>query len=282
MRVYSAQEALDEKRQSGIRVQLDRGAGDLGDADIGLLMDLLAHHGLICLVKQPAKPVELHEFVSRWGDVIELTPGLTFSNQEPGVPSITRVGNIRPDGSIIPDVHFAEYWHHDGDFWAPGQNYLVNFLNSVVVPSVGGRTGFLDTRRAYEILTDEQKTELQDATICVRASEISDFKNATPAELPPDAEHPVLLPHPVTGQIALYLPESSTGIQKKDGTPLGPAQDLIDPLLKKLGIYEHDWEEGDLLITDNLQVMHRSMGGYGDNPRLLYRCQARISLAGAA
>jgi hypothetical protein len=46
-----------------------------------------------------------------------LPGGLALSNQEPDLPSITRVGNIRPDGSTIPSGRFAEYWHHDGDFW---------------------------------------------------------------------------------------------------------------------------------------------------------------------
>jgi taurine dioxygenase len=238
----------------------------------------MVYHGLICFVGQPVQPQELDDFTSRWGEVIELTGGLTNENQEPGVPSITRVGNIRPDGSIIHDVHFAEYWHHDGDFWAPGKNFLVNFLSGAVIPSVGGQTGFLDTRRAYEILGDAQRKELEGASICVRASEISDFQNATPDELPPDAEHPVLFPHPVSQQIALYLPDSSTGIRSRDGALIGSPGDLIDPLMTDLGIYEHVWEVDDLLITDNLQVMHRSMGGYGDEPRLLYRCQARLSV----
>ncbi len=37
---------------------------------------------------------------------------------------------------------------------------------------------------------------------------------------------------------------------------------------------------GDLVLMDNLQVMHRGMGGYGDHPRLLYRCQARVPVSG--
>lgn len=39
------------------------------------------------------------------------------------------------------------------------------------------------------------------------------------------------------------------------------------------------WSPGDLVLMDNLQVMHRGMGGYGDHPRLLYRCQARVPVS---
>lgn len=275
---FSPEEALHQDRQLGIRLQLDGSIADLADEDIRLLLDVLAHHGVLCVVRQPSiAPRQLHDFARRWGEVIELPPGLALDNQEPGLPSITRVGNVRPDGSIIPGAKFAEYWHHDGDFWQPGKNFIVNFLSSVQIPPAGGRTGFLDTRRAYEMLPDSQRTALRSAQIWVRASEISDFKKALPHELPPDARHPVCLPHPLTKRIALYLPDSSTGIQKEDGEFLTTAEKVIESLLETVGLHEHVWAEGDMLITDNLQVMHRSMGGYGDHPRLLYRCQARVA-----
>jgi taurine dioxygenase len=127
------------------------------------------------------------------------------------------------------------------------------------------------------MLPESRRAELADAHIWVRASEISDFKEAAPHELPADAQHSVCLPHPITKQMALYLPDSSTGIQKKDGEFLTTAESVIDGCQERGGIYEHAWADGDLLITDNLQVMHRSMGGYGDHPRLLYRCQARLT-----
>lgn len=273
----SHQEARQRDRQLGIRVQLDRSVSDLAEDDIGSLLDLLAHHGVLCIAKQsPIAPRQLHDFCRRWGEVVELPSGLALANQEPGLPSITRVGNIRPDGSIIPGVRFAEYWHHDGDFWQPGQNFIVNFLSAVQIAPVGGRTGILDSRLGYEMLSDSLRAELADAHIWVRASEISDFKKAAPHELPPDARHPVCLPHPITQQIALYLPDSATGIQNKDDQFLTTVESVIESFQEKVGLYEHVWEDGDLLIMDNLQVMHRSMGGYGNHPRLLYRCQARV------
>lgn len=143
------------------------------------------------------------------------------------------------------------------------------------MPAVGGNTGFLDTRLAYTKLDPAQKAGLEGAYICVRASEISDFKGAAAHEIPPDARHSVLHPHPMTGEIALYLPDSSTGIQIENGQPWGTVESLIDSCQQKVGLLEHAWTEGDLVIIDNLQVMHRGMGGYADHPRLLYRCQAR-------
>jgi taurine dioxygenase len=269
--------SLHVSRRLGIRIQLSRRIPDLADQDIALLLQVLALHGVICIGGQFLRPHELQDFASRWGEVVILPAALALANQEPGLPSITRVGNIRPDGSIIPSVRFAEYWHHDGDFWPPERHFIINFLSSVRVPTEGGNTGFLDSRLAYGKLDLSQRAELDGAYIWVRPSEISDFKCAAPHELPPDVRHPVLLPHPITGDIALYLPDSSTGIQTKDGQLWGTVQSLIDSSQQKVRIFEHVWTEGDLVIMDNLQVMHRCMGGYGDQKRLLYRCQARIS-----
>jgi taurine dioxygenase len=276
MKAYSPQAALHESRQLCIRIQLNQRITELTDEDIGLLLRVLSRHGVICISGQPVSPQELQDFTSRWGEVVVLPAGLALANQEPGLPSITRVGNIRPDGSIAPSVRFAEYWHHDGDFWPAGKNFIVNFLSSVRVPAVGGNTGFLDSRLACAMLDPAQKADLEGTYIRVRASEISDFKQAAPHEIPPDVQHPVLLPHPITGEIALYLPDSSTGIQKMDGQTWGTVESLIEASQQKLGILEHVWTAGDLVIMDNLQVMHRGMGGYADHPRLLYRCQARI------
>jgi taurine dioxygenase len=269
-------DALSRPRQVGLRVSLEACVTELSDEAIGLLHQIVAAHGVVCLDRQPVTPRQLVTFAGRWGEIVELPAGLAHKHQEPGLTSITRVGNVRTDGSIIPGVRFAEYWHHDGDFWAPGQNYILNFLSGVHVPSVGGHTGFLDTRRACDLLTDAQRADLDGAYICVRASEIDDFAAASANELPPDVRHAVLSPHPSTRQFALYLPDSSTGVQTRTGEPLGAVNDFVDAIGRKIGIVEHRWAVGDLVIVDNLQVMHRSMGGYGDLPRLLYRCQARI------
>ena len=42
-------------------------------------------------------------------------------------------------------------------------------------------------------------------------------------------------------------------------------------------MYVHEWEEGDLLIWDNTQTLHKGLGGYGDSQRLLYRAQTKIT-----
>lgn len=194
------------------------------------------------------------------------------------MPSIARVGNVRADGGIIEGARFAEYWHHDGDFWPSGNNFVINFLSCRLVPEAGGNTGFLDMQIAYQELSPERRRELEGAYIEVRPSEISDFQMAPADELPPNVVHSVLQPHPLSGKIALYLPDSRSGIQAADGHFIQGVAEALAALQAEQAVYQHRWSPGDLLIIDNLQVMHRSMGGFGDSPRLLYRCQSCLPM----
>jgi alpha-ketoglutarate-dependent taurine dioxygenase len=43
-----------------------------------------------------------------------------------------------------------------------------------------------------------------------------------------------------------------------------------------MGHYSHKWTNGDILIWDNTQVIHRSSGMFSGR-RLLYRCQGRFN-----
>jgi taurine dioxygenase len=263
------------KRQLAIKLDLEKSISDLDSEEIILLKKNLMHHGIICLPKQDIKPVELLNFTEKWGEVLALPAGLAFNNQEPNLPQIARVGNVRPDGTVIPNNTLAEYWHHDGDFWQSGENHIINFLYGVKIPTKGGRTGFLDTRKAYQELSEIEKAKLENSYIVVHSSDITDFKDAKEEEKPQNAKHPVCFPNPFTKEIALYLPESYTGINK-DGQTIGFSKDYIEQIQAQQGIFQYVWEVGDLLIWDNLQVMHRSMGGYFDEARLLFRCQARL------
>ncbi|MCC2645768.1 MAG: hypothetical protein K0R94_1546, partial [Burkholderiales bacterium] len=51
---------------------------------------------------------------------------------------------------------------------------------------------------------------------------------------------------------------------------------IVNYLTREDNCYIHKWEPGDLVIWDNMLVYHRSMGGYANEKRLLYRTQARM------
>lgn len=240
--------------------------------------DKLWKHGIVCVKGQDLTPSELKELTARLGEPTLLPSCFAFDNRDPGHPEVVRVGNIKVDGSVVPRVTAAEYWHHDGNFWGMPGYRLVNLLHAKVIPPVGGNTGFMDTTMALhsDMFSAEEKQRLRDSTCLVSCKWISDFKNAKPEELLPDVTLPCVYPHPITGQETLYCPFTPKGLfDQKRKEHWKPNEDLWADMCENGYTYEHQWEQGDILMWDNLQVCHRSMGGYGNHPRLLFRTQAR-------
>ena len=95
-----------------------------------------------------------------------------------------------------------------------------------------------------------------------------------PPDWAPRHVHPVLLPHPVTGRIVLYIDQMLT--TRIECLPKVESRSLINELHAYLyapdNMYEHVWHMGDLVIWDNIAVQH----GRGDllgkeGPRILQK-----------
>lgn len=235
-------------------------------------------HGVVCLRRQFLSINEQIALTKRLGEPVLLPKGLRFNNTQNEYPELARVSNLLPDGTLITEHKAAEYWHSDGDFWQPGKNYLFNLLYSLIVPDQGGATGFSDLRLAYKSLDETIRRRIRNLQVIVSCDEIPDFKDTHPDERQPDAVHPITHRHIETGQIGLYFGHTFATI-------LNLSKDESDEIIRELvaaierpeNQYIHQWQKGDLLIWDNTSVMHRSMGGYGNFPRLLFRTQAFIN-----
>lgn len=71
------------------------------------------------------------------------------------------------------------------------------------------------------------------------------------------AVHPLLAKSPVSGQDYVYLGEHAWRLQGKRGSHHEAAQ-LLQALRKKITpAFEHRWSTGDLLVFDNLTLLHR-------------------------
>ncbi|MEM1111204.1 MAG: TauD/TfdA family dioxygenase [Pseudomonadota bacterium] len=234
-------------------------------------------HGVVCLRNQRLDIEDLITLTRRFGEPVLLPAGLRFNNTLDAYPELARVSNLRPDGTLIKGHQAAEYWHVDGDFWQPGQNYIFNFLYSVKVPDEGGQTGFADLRNAYDSLGKALKSRISDLQFLSSCAAIPDFEVASPDEYLPDAYHRLVHQHLETGRMGLYVNYPTTKIH---GLSDSESRSILTALFEVIdtprNTYAHDWRAGDLLIWDNTSVMHRSLGGYADSPRLLYRTQAFI------
>ncbi|MFK7797953.1 MAG: TauD/TfdA dioxygenase family protein [Aureispira sp.] len=256
----------------------DINLNQLSEEDFQRIRKAVPEHGVVAIKGQSISVDTLVTLTERFGRPLHLPEGLRFNNTEKEYPALARVSNILPDGTLLKGHKAAEYWHSDGDFWQPGDNYIFNFLYSKIVPQEGGQTGFVDLRWAYEQLPAATQEELIDKTVLVSCDDIPDFKDATEEERQPDALHKIKHEHIETQRVGLYFGHAKAAVHNV-------APETSDRLMGELVAaienpsiqYIHEWEEGDLLIWDNTSVMHRGMGGYKDYPRLLFRTQAFIS-----
>ena len=93
----------------------------------------------------------------------------------------------------------------------------------------------------------------------------------------PGTEHPLLRPHPRTGQIILSLNENHTDriveLDESDGEAL--IQQLFAHLYSGMYSYEHSWRNGDFIIWDNIALQH----GRPDPPPGIQRTLRRVELS---
>ncbi|CAA6829546.1 MAG: Putative taurine catabolism dioxygenase [uncultured Aureispira sp.] len=234
-------------------------------------------HGVVVIKNQNLCEEDLIAFTHKFGTPVLLPEALRFNNTKREHPELARVSNILPDGTLLKDHTAAEYWHSDGDFWQPGQNYIFNVLYSLIVPKVGGDTGFVDLELAYNSLSEDLKKKIENLEITVSCDEIPDFKDIKPEDRQPDALHRIKHEHIETKKIGLYLGHLFAKLND-----LAPAESdtimgqLTQAIENPANQYVHKWSVGDVLIWDNTAVMHRGMGGYQNFKRLLFRTQAFI------
>ncbi|EGD74167.1 taurine catabolism dioxygenase TauD [Salpingoeca rosetta] len=151
----------------------------------------------------------------------------------------------------------------------------MNFLYSVIVPEEGGDTGFADTVLALQQMDPELRKELEGLQIEVDARKIPDFSSLKEDdERFPVALHSIIFNHDESGIESLYPGNGNVTIK---GKTKEESRDIIGRVLAHLDrepyVYYHKWTKGDLVLWDNKTCMHRSMGGYGNHPRKLFRTQ---------
>src|SRR5262249_40604655 len=84
----------------------------------------------------------------------------------------------------------------------------------------------------------------------------------------PTVTTPVAKTHPRTGKQVLFVAENHTneivGLSVEEGDAL--IDELYSYLYSPANVYEHDWQQGDLVLWDNLAVQHARPGLELDGP----------------
>ena len=216
-------------------------------------------HKVLIFRNQPLDDEAHQNFGMLFG---ELDGHINKSTRHKALPSVQVFSNVKPNGETT-GVHpekGTQVWHTDKSYTATPS--LTTILRSPEIARVGGDTLFADMTRAYDTLSENMKTDIDNLFAVhdwVRSREKSNERAATPDEIKaaPPVKHPIVRTHPETGKKSLYIGNHSShilGMKLKEGETI--LADLEAHATKQYLIYRHKWKIDDVLMWDNRCTMH--------------------------
>ena len=265
----------------------------LNDADFTAVRNALGAHGVLRFPKQQLTAQQLVDFSARFG---RLEINVANSYQEPGLPQIMILSNIVENGKPIGLSDAGQSWHTDMSY-----SKIIAFANvlyGIRIPRRNGKTlgntEFCSMHAAYDGLPDDLKRRLEGKTVLhdfnkfwemmrrEKGSQRAPLSEAQRKAKPP-VSHPIFLTHPLTGRKVLYAnPGYSMRInelpeKESDGILAFLFEHQTQPAYR----YAHQWEEGDVMLWEDIGTIHNAVADYGpDEPRLIKRCQVMASAYG--
>lgn len=187
------------------------------------------------------------------------------------------VSNIREDGKLI-GAHPDGEMHFHTDQCHQEKPCSATMLYAMEIPSKGGGdTLFVNSHHAYETLPADIKARLAN----MRALNAYSYGEKREPFLPdtpipegvPNAVHPIVRTHPVTGRKSLYVNRLMTAYI--EGLSFSESEQLLNYLFdhqeRSEFVYAHKWKVGDVVIWDNRCVLHARTDFDASERRLLRR-----------
>ena len=266
-------------------------ARPFSDGEFEGVVSALGRHGVVRFPGQDLTGRELADFSARFG---ELEINVANAYQEPGIPEVMILSNIVEDGKPIGLADAGQDWHTDMSY--SGTVAFANVLYGVRIPRRNGRTlgatEFSNMHAAYEGLPAEMKRDLEGMTVLhdfnkfwemMRREKGSKRPPLTEAQkkTKPPVSHPVFLTHPITGRKVLYAnPGYSVRINElPEEESARTLKFLFEHQLKAEYRYVFRWQEGDVLMWEDIGTIHNAVADYGPHEhRLVKRCQVMATM----
>jgi taurine dioxygenase len=258
------------------------------------LFEELGKHGVLRFPKQQLTAKQLRDFSARLGELeVNVASG---PYQAPGVPEVMTLSNIVEDGKPIGLADAGQGWHTDMSY---SRNIaFANVLYGIKIPRRNGKalgaTQFASMQAAYEGLSRQMKKDLAGKTVLhdfekfwemMRREKGSKRAPLTEAQrkAKPPVSHPVFLEHPITKRKVLYAnPGYAIRINELPGKESAEILEfLFAHQVKPEYLYTFEWNEGDVLVWEDIGTIHNAVADYGpDEHRHVLRCQVMATRFG--
>jgi taurine dioxygenase len=251
----------------------------------------LGERGVVRFPGQKLTGRQLADFSARFG---ELEINVANAYPEPGIPEVMILSNMAEDGKAIGLADAGQDWHTDMSY--SRTIAFANVLYGIRIPRRDGRalgaTEFSNMHAAYDGLPGEMKRDLEGMTVLhdfnkfwemMRREKGSKRPPLTEAQrkAKPPVSHPIFLTHPITRRRVLYAnPGYAVRInelpEKESEKTLAF---LFEHQLRPEYRWAFHWEEGDVLMWEDIGTIHNAVADYGPHEhRLIKRCQVMATM----
>ncbi|MFM5947819.1 MAG: TauD/TfdA dioxygenase family protein [Novosphingobium sp.] len=239
----------------------------------------MLNHKVIFFRDQDLTPEQHVAFARRCG---ELEGHPAAGNEGPQIEGLVNI--FKNENS--PPAFLENNWHADVTWREAPQKMAV--LRCVKCPEVGGDTMWANMAKAYADLPQHIKDQIDG--LYTRHSIEASFGASMPIEKRhalkaqfPDAEHPVVITHPETGEEVLYVSAYSThftnfhtGDNVRYGVDFTPGSHLLlMDLVRRATIPEYQvrwkWTPNSVAIWDNRCTQHYAVADYPPSVRQMQR-----------
>lgn len=251
---------------------------ELDSATVAELRQHWLQHHVLIFPEQDLSDDDLERFTLYFGEF----------GDDPFIPSIEGREHIIELARRADETSsiFADSWHTDWSF--KSQPPAATCLFSLVIPPMGGDTGFINQHQALTQMPADLRARLEGKMaihsaaagygpqgLYGEADQDSDrtMKITYSEEANDTYKHPVIRRHPETGEEAIFgcfgYILGIDGLSKEDSDQL--LLDLYAWQTQEQFQYQHRWQENMLVMWDNRSVLHKASGGYEGYARRLHR-----------
>jgi taurine dioxygenase len=207
--------------------------------------------------------------------------GQSFNKEH---PELNVISNVVENGKPIGNLGDGEaVWHADMTYVDVPPKAAILHALEVPPPEAGGNTYFANMFAAHESLPADLKKAVEDKIAVHDASRNSagmlrkGHKEVTDVRETVGAYHPLVRTEPKTGRKALFLGRRPNAYVL--GLSVGESEALLDALwahaTQPRFVMCHEWKVGDLLIWNNLSVLHRRDPFDPATRRVMHRSQIK-------
>ena len=254
----------------------------LAQDDVEAIEDAWRERLVVVFRGQRLSDPQLLAFSRNFGELDPPGPnpyGEPFNKQH---PEINVISNVIENGKPIGNLGDGEaVWHADMTYVDVPPKAAM--LHSLEVPPSGGNTYFANMIAAYETLPADLRTAAEGKVAVHDASRNSagllrkGYKEVADVRETVGAHHPLVRTNPETGRRALFLGRRPNAYVL--GLEVADSEALLDSLwahaTQPRFAMCHEWQVGDLLMWNNLSVLHRRDPFDPKSRRVMHRTQIR-------